>query len=308
MPPVPQAPDDIRPRLLPRLVAWLEGQSPTQLHISSGVMVAGLAVLSSMVGNELALAVFYLAPISVAAYFVSRRAGRWIAVLSGVAWTVVGEALIPGSTPAGVLVSSALSRVLLFFVVAELVSSLRITLEQERQLARTDPLTGAANARAFAEQAEQEMLRARRYRRPLTVMHLDLDGFKAVNDTRGHAEGDRVLQSVAESLRQSLRRTDVVARLGGDEFAVLLPETGGDSVQTVIGKVQESLAAAMAAGRWAVTASFGVLTCVVPPGSVEALLERVDRLTYQSKHAGRDRVTLETVQVWPAPGEALPAT
>ena len=104
-------------------------------------MVAGLAVLSTAVGSELALAVFYLAPISVAAYFVGRGQGRWIAVLCGISWTVVGEALIPTSTPLLSLVWSALSRVLLFLVVAELLSSLRVAFEHERDLARTDPLT-----------------------------------------------------------------------------------------------------------------------------------------------------------------------
>lgn len=284
--------------LLPRLVVWLEGQAPNQLLISSGIMVAGLAVLSTAVGSELALAVFYLAPISVAAYFVGRGQGRWIAVLCGISWTVVGEALIPTSTPTLALVWSALSRVLLFLVVAELLSSLRVAFEHERELARTDPLTGAANARSFAEHAEQEMLRARRYARPFTLVHLDLDGFKAVNDTKGHATGDLVLQTVTQGLRSTLRRTDVVARLGGDEFAVLLPETGEDVAGLVLGKIKTGLAGAMRDGGWPVTASFGAVTALTVPADIETILSRADGLTYQSKGLGKNQISHELVASW----------
>jgi len=284
--------------LLPRLVVWLEGQAPNQLLISSGIMVAGLAVLSTAVGSELALAVFYLAPISVAAYFVGRGQGRWIAVLCGISWTVVGEALIPTSTPLLSLVWSALSRVLLFLVVAELLSSLRVAFEHERDLARTDPLTGAANPRSFAEHAEQEMLRARRYKRAFTVVHLDLDGFKAVNDTQGHAVGDRVLQAVTQGLRSTLRRTDVVARLGGDEFAILLPETGNDVAGLVLGKIKAGLANAMQAGGWPVTASFGAVTALSVPTNIDTILARADGLTYKSKGLGKNQISHELVAAW----------
>jgi diguanylate cyclase (GGDEF)-like protein len=284
--------------LLPRLVVWLEGQAPNQLLISSGIMVAGLAVLSTAVGSELALAVFYLAPISVAAYFVGRGQGRWIAVLCGISWTVVGEALIPTSTPTLTLVWSALSRVLLFLVVAELLSSLRVAFEHERELARTDPLTGAANARSFTEHAEQEMLRARRYARPFTLVHLDLDGFKAVNDTKGHATGDLVLQTVTQGLRSTLRRTDVVARLGGDEFAVLLPETGEDVAGLVLGKIKTGLAGAMRDGGWPVTASFGAVTALTVPVDIETILSRADGLTYKSKGLGKNQISHELVATW----------
>jgi diguanylate cyclase (GGDEF)-like protein len=284
--------------LLPQLVIWLEGQSRTQLFLSAGIMVAGLSALASAIGSDLAVAVFYLAPISLAAYFVGRRQGRWIAFLSALAWTLIGEAVIPTSTPVMTLVATGATRAVLFLVIAELLSALRIAFEHERTLARTDPLTGVANPRRFAEEVEREILRARRYRRPMTVMQLDLDGFKTVNDTRGHLAGDDLLRAVARGLREALRRTDLVARLGGDEFAVLLPETNDEAADLVLGKVRGALRAVFELGSWPVTASLGVVTCAGPPDSVATLLERVDRLMYASKHAGKNRATRETVTAW----------
>jgi len=293
-------PDGPRTGLLSRLVAWLDGQPRTQLFASSGIMVAALAGLSSAIGSEIATVVFYLAPISIAAYFVGRWQGRLVAFLSSVAWTVMEEALRPTSTPLGVVVASGVNRAVLFLVVSELLSSLRDAFNHERQLARTDDLTGLANSRAFGELAEFELLRARRYGRPLSLLYLDLDGFKTINDQQGHAAGDVVLQRAAGALRESLRRTDIVARLGGDEFVVLLPETGTESADIVIGKVQQALGRALQGIGAGTTASIGAVTADVTPATVEALLDRGDKLTYESKGKGKNQVTHVTVTNWAA--------
>ena len=293
-------PDTHRSGLLPRLVSWLDDQPRTQLFASSGVMVAALAALSSAIGSELALVVFYLAPISIAAYFVGRSQGRFIAVLSAVAWTAMEQALVPGDTPIPVVIGAAFNRAVLFLVVAELLAALREAFEQERALARTDELTGLANSRAFAERAEQELLRARRYGRALSLLYIDLDGFKAINDKMGHAAGDVVLQRTAAALRESLRRTDIIARLGGDEFVVLLPETGTESADIVIGKVQDTLGRALQGLGSGTTASIGAVTADVAPTTIQVLVDRADKLTYQSKGKGKNQVTHDTVTNWAA--------
>ena len=293
-------PDSPRTGLLSRLVAWLDSQPRTQLFASSGIMVAALAGLSSAIGSELALVIFYLAPISIAAYFVGRWQGRFVALISAVAWTTMEQALLPGTTPIPVVLASVFNRGVLFLVVSELLSALREAFEHERALARTDELTGLANSRAFSERAEQELLRARRYGRALSLLYIDLDGFKSINDSLGHAAGDVVLQRTADALRESLRRTDVIARLGGDEFAVLLPETGTESAYIVIGKVRDSLGRALQGLGSGTTASIGAVTADVAPTTIQMLMARADRLTYASKGKGKNQVTHDTVTKWTA--------
>jgi diguanylate cyclase (GGDEF)-like protein len=109
-----------------------------------------------------------------------------------------------------------------------------------------------------------------------------------------------VLQRTANALRESLRRTDVIARLGGDEFAVLLPETGTESTDIVIGKVRDSLGKALQGLGAGTTASIGAVTADVAPTTVQMLLDRADRLTYASKGKGKNQVSHDTVTNWAA--------
>ena len=109
------------------------------------------------------------------------------------------------------------------------------------ELARTDFLTGASNARAFYDQAQMEMSRLQRSGQPLSIAYIDLDNFKKVNDTRGHNEGDRVLKTVVETLKQTLRGGDFIARLGGDEFAVLLPSTNDEQSRALMKRLHAIL-------------------------------------------------------------------
>ena len=120
--------------------------------------------------------------------------------------------LVPAPTKARCGPSSLPGR-----AVTQLLSTLRASLLEQERLARTDARTGVYGRRAFEERLEYELVRARRRQSPLTLAYLDLDNFKLVNDTFGHAEGDRVLQTTALALSKAIRQTDTAARLGGDE-------------------------------------------------------------------------------------------
>lgn len=166
--------------------------------------------------------------------------------------------------------------------------------EQLRRLAQTDPLTGLSNRRHFFEQAAQELRRVARYGRPLAVVMLDIDHFKAVNDNCGHEAGDAVLRDVARCLRSALRESDLLGRVGGEEFAALLPETHEAEALVLAERLRTAVSAAPLGSGLSVTISAGV-TGIRGSGAedLDSALRRADAALYRAKAAGRNQVVLE---------------
>lgn len=181
-------------------------------------------------------------------------------------------------------------------LVSSLVARLHASVRRERWLARTDPLTGAANARTFYEMATAETERAGRTRRPLTLAYLDLDNFKQLNDRLGHTTGDEALVRVVQLVQGHLRGLDLLARLGGDEFALLLPETGPEGAAALLGRLQEVLSQEMAQRGWPVSLSVGAVTFLRPAWDVDRMVQRADAVMYQAKRKGKGRVELAVVR------------
>jgi diguanylate cyclase (GGDEF)-like protein/PAS domain S-box-containing protein len=159
--------------------------------------------------------------------------------------------------------------------------------------ASTDPLTGIANRRYFLNQAEQEMRRSRRFARDLSVMMLDIDHFKPINDQHGHAVGDAVLQAMVKRSLESLRQSDYMGRMGGEEFAVIMPETDLTAAKEAAERLRAHLAEQpLVAERLAIpcTVSIGVAQLHGTDGAVDDLLKRADKVLYAAKANGRNRV------------------
>jgi len=156
------------------------------------------------------------------------------------------------------------------------------------QLATHDGLTGCVSYLAFRRALEAEAARARRYRRPFSLVIADLDSFKSINDTYGHDIGDAVLRGVAEAFRSGARTPDVVSRIGGDEFAVLLPETDTMRAEQVAQRLQ--LQVRMCDLPVAATVSYGTATWCGRGDDLEDVFRRADQALYAAKHAGRDRI------------------
>ncbi len=163
-----------------------------------------------------------------------------------------------------------------------------------KRLANTDVLTGLANRRRFMEVLEGEIDRAERYDRPLSLVLVDLDHFKEVNDTHGHAGGDEVLRATAGVLASVCRDVDLAARIGGEEFAILLPETRASGAERVAERVRSRIAQghhrAPSGAGFRITASAGVASLGREVGSGEALLQAADDALYRAKGEGRNRV------------------
>ncbi len=174
--------------------------------------------------------------------------------------------------------------------------------EQLSHLANTDPLSGLANRRFFVEQLEREFARAKRYRRPLTLLYLDLDDFKSINDRFGHVVGDDVIRNLSLSMRAVLRSTDLLARIGGDEFAVLLPETmikGGVGVTQKLKRAVVAFTSRPDCVITSLTFSAGLAQFRFEDESIDDLLARADHAQYKAKDAGKGQIRTQhdTIQL-----------
>lgn len=164
-----------------------------------------------------------------------------------------------------------------------------------RRQSRLDDLTGLATHGAFKERIEREVLRATRYRRPLSVLMLDVDHFKTYNDAFGHPAGDRLLRLVGRLVTRELRQVDFAARYGGDEFSVVLPETTKAAAGVVAERIRASIRNhpfphGHAQPLGAVTLSIGVATCPDDAPAADKLVAAADRALYQAKGDGRNLV------------------
>jgi diguanylate cyclase (GGDEF)-like protein len=149
-----------------------------------------------------------------------------------------------------------------------------------------DPLTGIGNRRAFLADLGAQIVRQKRYAGSFSLAVLDLDGFKALNDSRGHRAGDEALKLVADTLLSRTRRSDSVGRIGGDEFGILMPDTGSDCMP-MLNEVCAAIARNTAAADCAVTTSIGCTTFRSPPEDPAAALQQADQMMYQAKVRGK---------------------
>jgi diguanylate cyclase (GGDEF)-like protein len=254
------------------------------------VLIGAIGILDYLTGYELAFSVFYVIPISIATWLAGRGHGIMASSVSAIVWLGADEASGHFYSNPFVPVWNTLIRLSFFIIIALLLSALKSAMEREKELARTDFLTGAVNSRLFLELLQMEIDRLQRYKRPFTLIYLDLDNFKTINDRLGHLVGDQVLHAIVSYTKEHLRKTDVIARLGGDEFAILLPETSQESARASLTKLQGGLLQEMQKNGWQLTFSAGVLTCNSAPNLTNELVKMADELTYMVKRNGKNAV------------------
>jgi diguanylate cyclase (GGDEF)-like protein len=283
----------MEPRVRRTLQAF-ENQSPLVWTVWGALLVVVLGIVDYLTGNEIVFSLFYLIPILLITLGVHPNAGFSTSIVS--ALVLLTAEIAAGqvySHPAIYFWNTAI-RAVFFCFFSYLVARLSQAHREEKMAARTDFITGAYNARYFSELLQMEVERIRRQPHPFTVVYIDLDNFKQVNDLFGHRVGDDVLRFVAEVLRAQLRKTDIVARVGGDEFALLLPSTRQPDAEIVLSKVLAGLQKAMQDSSFPVTFSMGVVTCVTPPLAAEHLINMADELMYRVKNSTKNDIRFMT--------------
>jgi diguanylate cyclase (GGDEF)-like protein len=220
------------------------------------------------------------------------------AVLTTMMYLRPGETVQAHTNPRWLFSLAAMGLLAIFMVMCNvwfLVAELGRELNDQ---ARTDPLTGALNRRAMQEAAVRESARSVRYGYPLSLIMLDVDHFKRLNDAHGHAAGDRALQALVRELKAMLRSQDLLARTGGEEFTILLPNTAADTGLVVAERVRETVEALEVAYQSRpikFTVSVGVTQFDPTNDDLESMMRRADTAMYQAKAQGRNAVVVNSI-------------
>lgn len=254
-----------------------------------------IGVIRYLTGPEFALSLFYLLPIALGTWYVGKWAGVLLSVVSALSWLMADLAMLHAFSSTLIPFLNETFRLLVFLIITFILLKLKNAIDSHKALARTDSLTLLHNRRAFQDLADLELTKARRSKKPLSMLYVDIDNFKQINDDFGHHIGDSVLRSVAKAIKTNLRAIDIIARLGGDEFGILQAETGSSAVALIASKLKERLLVLMRNRNWTVTFSIGVVTFESPPDSVDQLIEAADAQMYFAKKSGKNRIHYKVV-------------
>jgi diguanylate cyclase (GGDEF)-like protein len=275
--------------------ARLKTLNPIVIASGAIVLVAIAALLDFLTGWRVDVPLVYVVPVCSVAWLVGDRWGIGLALFAGVASTLV--ATLAGR-PLGHPLLPAVDFVFdtaLFAGSAVLASGFRRARSGRNELRVVDSLTGVSTSDAFYEEADRLVKMAVRYGRPVTVAYLGVDNFTALNERFGHRTGDDVLISIARTLKQHLRETDIVARLAGDEFGVIFPETGAEAGRTAVEKAREQLIDAT--DGWSISFSIGAVTCDRTACTLDELIRKAERLMYEVKESGRNGLRMESLAI-----------
>lgn len=271
---------------------WLTHVATPTVVALSTLMIVVLGVIDLATVRDANVGAFYVLPVCMAAWAIGVRAGL-LAALAAALVRTIAFAADSGDPSSGIMFFNTMSALFAYGVVALLLGTVRAHFDDTRLMADTDPLTGALNKRAFMEAADAALMGLDRHGGALLLAYLDLDGFKAVNDSAGHAAGDAVLRAFADAARCEIDESDLLGRVGGDEFVLLRAIDDLSDGYAMAEAVHARLCEALGQLPHDVTCSMGAV--IVQAGDIadhQRLLALADALMYEVKRAGKNSLRL----------------
>jgi len=270
-----------------RLDATIHTRSEILVFVGGAAGAAAIFALDVATPPEIRLHGLYVFPLAIVARYCARLRWSIAALFLTTACQVTAFSLQTVTNPS--LISDVGVPFATSVLTVFLARAWRISYLTAVDQAATDPLTGLANRRVFFADVDSEIARQKRYAGVFSLAVLDLDGFKALNDSKGHRAGDEALTLVAEILRTRARKSDSLGRIGGDEFGVLMPNTRDVDCTTLLRDLCATISQRTAAAECPVTASIGCKTFRSAPESSADALQQADRLMYEAKSNGKNR-------------------
>lgn len=258
--------------------------------ILSILLVLILGITDYISGYEMSFSIFYLIPISIAVFLTDFKFGLIISILSTISWHLAD--IYSGHIYLNILIPfwNSIVRFGYFILHSFLFSQFIKSYEKTKINSLSDSLTGTINTRFFYELFNRELKKAKRTNLAFTLVYIDLDNFKSINDTYGHQYGDSLLKLVSSLIIKNIRPSDIFARLGGDEFALLLPETDHYSFDLVIKRIRAIIETELKKNNFPVTLSIGAITFKIFNSTIDEMIKQADELMYNVKRKGKNNI------------------
>ena len=249
-----------------------------------------LGITDYLSGFEMSFSIFYLIPISLTILLGDFKLGILISLLSAISWYLAD--ISSGHTYQSIFtpIWNSIVRFGYFLIHTYFFSQFIKLYEKTKMSSLTDSLTGVANTRYFTELFERELKKAKRTKLPFTLLYIDLDNFKFINDTYGHQMGDSLLKIISKTISESIRPSDIFARLGGDEFALLLPESDYKESKSLIKRIKRTIETQLQKNNWPITLSIGAITFKKFDSTISEMIKQTDDFMYKVKKDGKNNI------------------
>ncbi len=264
------------------------------LYLIIFLIVAFIGVLDFVTGYEIHVFIFYALPIAIATWYVGYRAGLLFAFVSIFTWYVADYLTDHAYSSSLIPTWNGLIRFAFFSFSVYALHIIREKLDLEESYADFDSLTSSLNGRGFRTRLPSIFSLIKREKQKYTMVFLDVDNFKTLNDTKGHAEGDKALQSLAEVMHFSFRSSDLICRKGGDEFILFLPNTDSDQAKKAISLFKERFDKIVQNKNWPIGLSIGACTFDSEQTDIEHATLLTDNLMYEAKNTGKNTIVFKT--------------